>query len=620
MLESFLAKLGASTRITVGVAISPIAGIEMIEVDRLTGTIKKYSCRPLEYDFSNREIMDFGQFGTALEELFEELHIPKKSNILMSIPNVHFGLINLPLLLTDDSVTNAIVSEVEQSYIFKRKEPVVSWSEVYSNIDTENRTLVYTAIQKNILESIQEVFSEIGCTLVGLENSYNSLLRTLYYTDLAKEQMSDDITWNLMIIGQNSYSILSMSGKKVLDYYEEPLPLKSFVDDEIYNAITTSAQMTLTGLSANYLYIVSETDLVSAEVLSLKISSDCPVRFLECNKYVQNEILPTSLDILPKLSMKITPEAVGTVVSPFCDFPLKLNLAQERESGAMGASGDEVAVPKINIGGLEVELTSSFVKRVALIFVAIVLVPLLILYFGLAKFLIPKEQAKLNNINNDISSVNSQLSMYSTNTQDNTFNLNSSMSKIGTQNKLQVIYYMSLGLGVPNKLWITYYMSNGDGKVDIKGKSSNVESIYVFYKNIKQLVNDSDVKLYKLEIASDSFADVVQSVSSPRYYQFEITNMTEAELNPPAADDKSKNASADKKDANSQNQPAAKPASTGFQFGTQPSTPAGNNAAPSANKLPSAPPSPPSQPNNNPPSTQTGGDKLPKNLQKIEKF
>lgn len=617
MLESFLAKLGASTRITVGVAVSPIAGVEMIEIDRLTGTIKKYSCRPLDYDFSNREISNFRQFTDALEELFEELHIPKKSNILMSIPNVHFGLINLPLLLTDESVTNAIVSEVEQSYIFKRKEPVVSWSEVYSNIDTENRTLVYTAVQKSVLESIQEAFSEIGCTLVGLENSYDSLLRALYYTGLAQEQMKDDITWNLMIVGQNSYSILSMSGTKVLDYYEEPLPLKSFVDDEIYNAITTSAQITLTGLTANYLFIVSETDLVSAEVLSLKISVESTVRFLECNKYVQNEMLPTSLDILPKLSMKITPEAVGTTVAPFCDFPLKLNMAQEREAGSMGSTGDEAAVPKINIGGLEVELTSSFVRRVALIFVGIVLVPLLILYFSLAQFLIPKEQAKLNSINSDISNVKSQLSVYSTNSQDNTFNLNSTMSKIGKQNKSQIIYYMSLGLGVPNKLWITYYMSNGEGKIDIKGKSSNVESIYVFYKNIKQLVNDSDVKLYKLEIASDSFSDVVQSVSSPRNYQFEITNMTEAELNPPAADSKTKTDAGNKQDANPQAQNATKPAATGFQFNQPPS---GNKAAPDANKLPSVPQASPPPAQGTPPPSQPGNDKLPKNLQKIEKF
>jgi len=343
-------------------------------------------------------------------------------------------------------------------------------------------------------------------------------------------------------------------------------------------------------------------------------------------------MLPTSLDILPKLSMKITPEAIGATISPFCDFPLKFNMAKEGETGASEAFGEAAEVPKINIGGLEVELTSSFIRRVALVIVGIVFVPLLILYLCLANLLIPKEQAKLDGINKDITSIKAKLAVYSNNAQGNTFNLNSTMSKIGTSNKSQIIYYMSLGLGIPNKLWVTYYLSNEDGKVDIKGKSSNVESIYAFYKNIKQLVNNSDVKLYKLEIASDSLADVVQSVSSPRYYQFEITNMSDAELNPPTTDDKTKPAD-NKQDPNAQKPPAGSTNPTGFQFDSAPSAKAGkasdkNQPSPSggqaANKLPNAPqppsqPSPP-KPNIGPNQQQSGGDKLPKNLQKIEKF
>lgn len=616
MLESFLAKLGASTRITVGVSISPAVGLEMIEVDRATGTVKKYSCRPLDYDHSTREITDFNQFQIGLEELFDELHIPKRSNILLSIPNVHFGMINLPLLLTDDGVTNAIVSEVEQSYIFKRKEPVVGWAEVYSNVDTENRTLVYTAVQKHVLDAIIEVCNEVGCTLVGVENSYTSLLRALYYTDIAKDQMQDNITWNLMVIGQNSYSIISMVGKKVMEYYEEPLALKSFVDDEIYNAITSSAQLTLTGLYANYLFIVSETDLVSAEVLSMKISSDSTIKFLECNKYVQNEILPTSLDILPKLSMQISPEAVGTTISPFCDFPLKLNLVKEIE-GSLDAVSGEAPVPKVNIGGLEVELTPSFVKRLALISAAIFVLPVVILYFLLANLIVPKEQASLDEVTNQVTQVNASLAEYTNTAQDNTFNLNTTMSDISAGNKSQVLYYVSLGVGIPNRLWMTYYSSNDDGKVDIRGRSSNVESIYTFYKNIKQLVNNSDIKLYKLEIASDSIDDIVRSSFAPKYYEFEITNMTEAELNPPAVPADGKTPGAGPQDA-----AATSEAPFGFQL---------NKRSPVQNTNPSAPQqqpgllpgiSPPS-PSPIPPAAApvpSGGENLPKNLQKIEKF
>ncbi len=120
-----------------------------------------------------------------------------------------------------------------------------------------------------------------------------------------------------MIIGQNSYSIISMFEKKIMEYYEEPLALKSFVDDEIYNAIISSAQLTLSGLPANHLLIISETDLVSAEVLSMKISVEGSVKFLECNKFSQGELLPVNLNILPSLALQITPEAVGAAVYPF---------------------------------------------------------------------------------------------------------------------------------------------------------------------------------------------------------------------------------------------------------------------------------------------------------------
>lgn len=641
MLESFLAKLGASTKITVGVSISPTVGLEMIEIDRQTGIVKKYSNRPLEYDYAAREIKDLSKFQLMLEELFEELRIPKRSNILLSIPNVHFGIITLPLLLADDSVTNAIISEVEQSYIFKRNDPVVGWSEVYSNIDTENRTLVYTAMQKTFLDGIMEACKDIGCTVVGVENSFTSLLRAMSYTEVAQDQMQENITWNLMVIGQNSYSIISMVGLKIMDYYEEPLALKSFVDDEIYNAITASAQVTLTGLYANYLYIVSETDLVSAEVLAMKLNVEGTVKFLECNKYVQSEFVPTSLDILPNMSAKITPEVVGTAVTPFYESPLKLNLIKSEEEllGAVGAA----PVPKINIGGLEVELTPSFVKRMALILAAILLLPILILFIALHNFILPKERTALETITQKVDQVNSSLSQYATNAQNNTFNLNTTMSQVSAGNKTQILYYMSLGVSVPNKLWITYYKSLEGGKVDIVGKSSNVESIYSFYKSIKQMVNNSDVKLYKLEVTADSIDDMIHGSFSPKYYEFEITNMTEAELNPPAP-------SADNKDQKGGNTPAStntSQAQFGFQlnkpaFAPSPTAPAAPNATASPNPqngpaaqgppgMPNAPGSPgalrgsapvPGQPN---PAAQNtpqkpGGVNLPKNLQKIEKF
>lgn len=607
MIEDFLAKLGANTKITVGVSISPNVGLEMIEIDRVTGVVTKYARKPLEYNYSSREITDYVQFASALEDLFEELHIPKKSNVLLNFPNVHFGIISLPLLLTDEAITNAIISEVEQSYIFKRHEPIVKWTEISSNIDTENRALAYTAIQKTALDEINSAFSDVGCTLVGLEPSYASLLKALHYTDLTKEQMKENITWNLMIIGQNSYSILSLVGKKIVDYYEEPLALKSFVDDEIYNAITTSAQLTLSSLPANHLFVVSETDLVSAEVLSLKIPFDGKISFLECNKYVQSELLPVDLSVLPNVAMEITPEAVGVATSSFNEFPLKLNILAEKDSG--NSIFDESGVPRINIGNLEIELTPNFVKKISLIIGGAIVIPLIILSFVLSNFQ-KKEQIKLDDYTNKSKTLTEEIAKYNAASASGVFDEKTAIEKIVSGTKTKLEYYSALGMSIPNKLWVTDFLENEAGGIDIKGKSTNVESIYSFYKNLKQLVNNSNIRLHKLEISSDSIDDVVSDVSSePKYYQFEITNMTPAELNPSAV----VTPAAGQPAAEEQKGPV-------FQFGkplfgqkeTQPAT-TGTPGSPTTTTTTT-----PTTPTPSP--TPAGGGQLPKNLEKIEKF
>lgn len=611
MLEDFLSKLGASTRITVGVSVSPGVGLEMIEVDRITGTVSKYSHKPLDYNYSSREITDYDQFQNSLDELFEELHIPKKSNIVLSIPNIHFGLISLPILLTDEAITNAIVSEVEQSYIFKRQEPVVSWTEIQSNVDTENRTLAYAAIQGSALTRIKEICKEIGCTLVGVEDSYASLLKALSFSGITKEQMKENVPWNLMVVGQNSYSIISMFGKRVMEYYEEPLALKSFVDDEIYNAITISAQLTLAGLPANCLVIVSETDLVSAEVLSMKIAVESPIKFLECNKFTQNELLSIDLNVLPKMALQITLEAVGAAVFPFSDFPLKLNLIKDRTEEEQ-SSEDFRDYPRINVGNLEIELTPDFIKRIALIVSGIVILPILILSFILHQLVIPNEQSKLDDINARIDKVSSDIAKYNEVEKKNTFDLKATVDKIVEQNEEKLSYYSALGMSIPSKLWVTYYMLSGAGKVDIKGKSSEVKSIYDFYKTLKQLVNNSDIRLYKLEIASDSLDEVVMNTSnSSKTYNFEITNMAENELNPQASSDNSQNANGAPTSAPSDSgQPQQQPTEQKpfFQLGKPLFGPNNNQPQPTnAN--------PPAVSNSSPMAGQ-----LPNNLEKIEKF
>lgn len=602
MIKDFLSKLGASTKTTVGVSISPGIGLEMIEVDKNTKTILKYGHKPLEYNHTNRDIEDYGAFQQALGELFDELHIPRKNNIVITIPNISFGIINLPILLTDEAVNSAIISEVEQSYIFKRFEPTISWREIGSNIDTERRTLAYTAIQKTAIDGFKAACKEVGCTLSAIETSLASIFKTLAFTDLAVDEMKENITWNLMVVGQNSYSIFGMFGKKIMEYYEEPLALKSFGGDEIYNVITASAKVTIADMSANYLYIISETDLVSAEVLSMRIPFDGIIKFLECNKYVQEPLLQADFNILPNTVLQITPTSIGSAIYHFSDFPLKFNLlGQIESSGEEGTTGDGT-YPVVNIGGIDVELTCDFIKKISIIIGLALIIPTIIIAFALNQFL-EKEKEKLAGINSQIQKNMEEINKYNDLSSGAAFDLDSAISSIVSLNRTKLFYYEAVGMSIPNKLWINYYMTNSTGGVDIKGRSNDVGSIYAFYKSIKQLVNNSNVRLYKLELSSDSVDDLVaESSSVPKYYDFEITNMTEIELNPPAPGTNPQQTNAQNNQANQQKPlfELGKPL-----FGSQ----SKDNSNPSAAPTPT-PPAPSSPP----------ADKLPQNLQKIEKF
>ena len=531
MLNQLLSQLGANTKITVGVAMSPGIGLEMIEINPKTKTIEKYACKPLDYDYSKREIADYDQFREVLISLFDDLKINRKSNIVLTLPSIHYGLISLPTALGDEGVTSALVSEVEQaSYIFKRQDPVISWTDAYPAGDKDNREILYGAIQQAAIDEINAACVEIGCTLVAIETAQNSLLKTLEFNNLADEHMAPNTTWNLMVINPNSYSMITLNGKSVIEYREEPLALRSFVGDEIYEAIISSAQLTLQTIPSNYLYIVSETDMVSAEVLSMKIPFDGNIKFLESNKYVQNPLMQASYNILPNQVLKITPEVIGSGIYLISQFPFKFNL--------LGKGNEELAVlqevaPKIRVGNTEIELTSAFVKKIAAIAALILLVPTGIL-FAIMNQLNTQNQEKLNSINQQLEADKAKLANFEDIDKKDTFDSKLEINNIQSINRTKLIYYTAIGTNIPPNTWLIYLRIFGDKKIDIIGRSTNVENVYTFYKNMKMSVIDSDLRLNRLEMSADSVGNlVVEDLNSikPTFYEFEITNLTDEELN-----------------------------------------------------------------------------------------
>ena len=535
-LNSILSQLGVGSKDTVYLSVTPGIGLELIQLDIQSRTVKNYAYRPLEYNEALRELSDIEGFKNAVTELFNELKVPLKSSVVLNLPMVLFGSKELPLLLADDAVTEALTSEVEQSYIFKRYEPVISWTDASNSQSGDLRKLFYSAIQKNVIDDIKNALNELGITLAGIETSLTSILKALAFTGLAAEQMKDNVSWNLMLISQNGYSICSMIGKNIVDYYEEPLAIKSFEGDEIYNAINASAQITLMSYPANYLYVISETDMVSAELLSKRLQADGIINFWENNTFKKQDALPVSLEVLEETAHKISLEAIGVAVGNNVNLPIKFNFMSGSSSD--GISDDPNEPVHVVLGSSEFDISPNAARNIAVAFAILILIPAIIAFL-VVPMIANKKQALLDDVNSRLQQTDAEIKrLQEEQNKQNDFDVNAEIKKVLTDNRAKLMAYTALGEAVPKNLWVTYFVAKDDGKFDIKGDSSNVEDIYLFFRNMKDSLISTKLRLHKLEMKSDSVDDAVTiDPNQPTDCEFEVTNMTATELNPPPPPD-----------------------------------------------------------------------------------
>ncbi len=532
---SFLGNLSPSTKNRVYVSVTPEVGLEVIQLDVAGQTVENYAVRDLAYNEAGRDIADYEEFKSALTEMFEELNINPKCEVVLNMPLVAFGTMQFPLLLTDASIMGGLQSEVEQSYVFRKSEPVITWQDVPNAGNSpsagadaqsgESRQIIYTAIQSNVMAAISEALVSIGAVLVGVENSLTSTLRALDFAGYTQAQMQPNVSWNLMLINSTGYSIVSLSGKKIVDYYEEPLPIKSYEGDELYDAINQSAQIALMSCPANYLFIQSDTDQVSASLLASKLQTQSSVTVLENNSFKKQEsIVPVGLNVLQSYAPKISLQAVGAGLADVSDYPINLRFS----TGATGSVSGEPTCT-IQLGDQEITLTPSVAMKIVGVFGGIIVVILALLSFVILPKMTEANQAKLDQVNNDMSQLDSQISGYKSDGNQTAFNVQTEIENGVKANRSKLMNYIAVGDAIPKTVWMTYFMTQGDGLVDIKGGATNVEDVYVFFKNVRDSLIGTKLRLQKLEMESKSVDEALSSSGSSNY-TFEITNMSDDQL------------------------------------------------------------------------------------------
>lgn len=520
-ISDLLSSLTAGKRPDVFLSVTPGVGLEMIQIDYNAGELQSYALRPIQYNESLRELTDMEGFKTAVSEMFTELNINPKCNITLNLPTVLFGSMDINLMLGEENITGAAMSEVEQSYVFKRHDPMVKWFDSNTG-STENRKIFYSAVQQLVVENIGAALGELGAQLVSVEMSLLSTLRALDFTGLAAEEMKNGVTWNVLTVNATGYTILSLSGKNIIDYYEEPLPVNSYQGDEIYNAISASAQISLMSLPANYLMVISDTSSVSAEMLAKNLNVDYTIEYVENNQFKRKGFINASLNVLPENASKASLQAIGCAIAKSSDYPIRCDFLATSNVEIRTAEST-VTIP---IGEDVIEVS----PRTAQI-VAGVIAVILIAIAGVLCLVFPPIrndlQTELDTMNTEIAKIDKEIKKIEEEMQmADKFSVKKAMGDVLKDNRAKLIAYSAIGEAVPNNLWLTFFETTGKGSITVKGGAATVEDVYTFYRNLKESTNASGLQLKQLEMQADNVDDFMANM--PVTYDFEISNAVAA--------------------------------------------------------------------------------------------
>ena len=508
-----------SNKQIVGVSITPNHGVEVAVLDKKEPVVVKYGSRPLEYNFATREIQDYDTFKAIIIDLFKELDISLKSSVYLTLPNVHLDFETLPLIIGDEAISNAILSKAEDSYIFKRIEPISAWTDIVTNSQTDKRVIAYTSFQETAITQIRDIFSELGAELVGIESAYSATIRGLYFTDTIDLEEDENVNWNLLLVNSNSYALFSMQGTKLIDYTEVPLAIKSFSTEEAYQAISTSVSQILPNFPAKKLIIVSQSDEICAEVLRTQVTFDDEIIVHDSNKYAKAAPITTDSSIMETEAAAMTYAVIGALATDHLEERiLDLNLLS-----TVPTLGDAYFVFQIKDKTIVV---NQELARKAFLYIAGVLVVIFAVIYGLIYLVTMGLNKQTGNYQTKISSTQQEIQAITG--TDGIVDIETLVTRIIDLNKTAINFYDSIATDIPQSVWLQYYYNKDGDKVALEGVSANIADIYNYYKSLKVISPQSSIKLNRLQILTEVSGeeyDLAAPDLGSRYYDFEISNV-----------------------------------------------------------------------------------------------
>ena len=527
---SFLANQNQNQ--VVGFSLTPGVGLEAVILDKNKTRVENYGRKKVDYNFSQRNIQDYSQFKTALAELIQEMRIPKKAYAYLVLPNVCFGFQELARI-GDNETYEALIGSACDFYIFKKEDPVVGWSEVPNYGGSDLRRLAYSAFQKTDVDEIRDIFSSLDLQLAGIETAYSATLRGLNLTGRINDAVLMNSSWTALVINTNSFSIFQMEGKNLIDCNDTPLALKSFSPEEAYQVIISNVSQLLDNFSSSQLFIISQTDDISANSLKNMMQFDRDVVAIESNRHSNRPLI----DVVGAVgdfneTNSLTLAALGAADTK-SSFGLNLNILDRDSSSNLGVYFTT------NVGGKEVEVTSATVSGICMtvaIFGLLIFGPIA---GGAWYYDTNVLQTQIGDLNSEAQNLDRQIEELSKVEvkQVEEIDMTDIIDQVANSNVSAINFYDSISTDIPKNIWLTKYYNKAGDRLIVRGVAESIVDVYEYYKNLKIVSPQSGIKLNELKVIAsptkedeneenidDFFNTITMDKEVDRLYSFEISN------------------------------------------------------------------------------------------------
>ena len=515
-------------RLLVGVSVTPGIGLEAAVIDYDAHAILKYSKRPLEFNVNQTEVEDLDIFKDTLQDLLDELEVPKGSEIALNLPSMFIKVADYPASMEQYELESVIEDELAQNFLFKDSDACYAMS-ILPSMSMQFNRVIFSAYPRSAVVEIVLYIKEMGYKVASIETSLNSVLNALFYT--GRVNAENDINWLLVTIGNKSVKIASMMGNAYVDIFEENISIGDVLGDaENYATVVKAIEPILKNIPAKYLCVVSKSDIISAELLASKITYSAPIIYQEANIFNKEPLLETGLSVDEITAKQISLDIIGAAISR--DFYPRAAAHLSLFNKTLGELYLSEQPISITVGGHTIELNDQNLIKIFVIF-AIFMISIAVIILFLMLPNIGKQKTEINLLNEKINEIKAFL--------EENKNISAEMFDEGieirtgvTRNKTIYSYYTIVGTEIPKKLWLTHLKLSD--KVTIDGQADNIESIYSFFRNIKDYNPEANLKLQKLGLASksssientDDFdtATVLSSIDAD-FYEFRISNEAE---------------------------------------------------------------------------------------------